>query len=186
MPQPGHRGRTATGPGCSSGRPRADRDLRGGLAASAVRCCRATAGRDVRLYDRATRAALSNALQGRKSEKRETPRTKAATPLRPHRLPMRGVHGLAVSSGTLASTSGCRPRVRQSRTGTTERLRSPVTTAPTVGGGRAWVESWAYPTRPDRNTNESGCFSLCSCYSCNRARDRTGTRRDRLRPSRPR
>ena len=35
-----------------------------------------------------------------------------------------------------------------------------------VGSGRAWVESWAYPTRPDRNPNGSGLFSLCSCYRC--------------------
>ena len=57
------------------------------------------AGRDVRLYDRATRVVLSKALRGRKGEKGETRRTKAATPLRPDRLPMRCVHGLAISSG---------------------------------------------------------------------------------------
>ena len=38
------------------------------------------------------------------------PRTRAATPLRPDRLPMRCVQGLAISSGTLTSASGCRPR----------------------------------------------------------------------------
>ena len=37
---------------------------------------------------------------------------------------------------------------------------------PAVGGGRAWVESWAYPARPDRSANEPGCFSLYSCYRC--------------------
>ena len=41
-----------------------------------------------------------------------------------------------------------------------------ATTAPAVGCGPAWVESWAYPARPDRNPNESGGFSLYSCYRC--------------------
>ena len=67
---------------------------------------------DVRLYAVTARpgAVLSTALRGRKSEKRERPRTTAATPLRPDRLPMRCVQGLAISSGTLASASGCRPK----------------------------------------------------------------------------
>ena len=46
--------------------------------------------------DCATRAVLSKALRDRKSEKRERPRTRAATPLRPHWLPMRCVQGLAI------------------------------------------------------------------------------------------
>ncbi len=54
--------------------------------------------------------AVLQALRGRKSEKRESPRTRATTPLRPDRLAMRCVHGLAISSG--------------SRTGQVERLRS--------------------------------------------------------------
>ena len=65
-----------------SGRPRADRDLRGDRAASAVRCNR-TAGRDVRLYARISRPGrCCRALRGRKSEKRERPRTKVAEPRR--------------------------------------------------------------------------------------------------------
>ncbi|MCY4637541.1 MAG: hypothetical protein OXG04_24125 [Acidobacteria bacterium] len=56
--------------------------------------------------DRATRAVLSKALRGRKSEKRGMPRIRAATPLRPDWLPMRCVQGLAISSGTLAQYQG--------------------------------------------------------------------------------
>ncbi len=32
--------------------------------------------------------------------------------------------------------------------------------------GRAWVESWAYRARSDRNPNESGDCTLYSCYRC--------------------
>ena len=35
-----------------------------------------------------------------------------------------------------------------------------------MAGGRAWVESWAYPARSDRNTNECRGLSLYSCYRC--------------------
>jgi len=76
--------------------------------------------------DRATRAVLSKALRGRKSEKRERPRIRAATPLRPDWLPMRCVQGLAISSGTLAQHQGADHRANQSRTGTTETVTSTV------------------------------------------------------------
>ena len=41
---------------------------------------------------------------------------------------------------------------------------------PAVGGGRAWVESWAYPSRTDRKPNKYWGFLLCSCYPCRNAR----------------
>ena len=122
MPQPGDRRRTATGSG-SSGRRCADRDLRGGRAGSAVRMQPGCWTRCPALrWDRATRAVLSRALRCGQGEVRESPRTGAATPRRPDRLSMWCVEELATSSGTLASTSGCRPQSTSVRTGTTERL----------------------------------------------------------------
>ena len=47
--------------------------------------------------------------------------------------------------------------------------RPRVTTAPAVGGDRAWAESWAYPARSDRKPNESGVSSLYSGYRCHNA-----------------
>ena len=70
------------------------------------------------------------------------PRTRAATPLRPDRLPMRCVQGLAISSGTLASASGCRPR------STSEPHRGDRTVTKLDGHGplwtgiSAWSETW--------------------------------------------
>ena len=89
---------------------------------------------------------LSKALRGGKSENRKSPRTKAATPLRPARLPMRVRPGLAISSGTLASASGCQP----SRTGAAERL--PRARAPGPGGAKARPRDpeVGIPTRPCR------------------------------------
>ena len=46
--------------------------------------------------------AVEGVAGRRRGENRESPRAKAATPLRPDRLPMRCVQALAVSSGTLA------------------------------------------------------------------------------------
>ena len=104
MPQPGHRRRTATGPG-SSGRPRADQNLSGGRAASTARCSRA-AGRDVR-SDAAPAGLVADAVRA-------------------------GAGGLL--GDAWLQHQGCRPQsTHQSRTGATERLRCTRSdTAPTV------------------------------------------------------
>ena len=54
--------------------------------------------------------AIEAIAGGRESEKRRRPCTRAATLHRSDRLLMRCVEGLAISSGALASASGCRPQ----------------------------------------------------------------------------
>ena len=89
MRQPGHRRRTATGPG-SSGRPRADRDPRRARAASAVPCSW--------LLDEMSGSTRGPRDPGGAVEGVAGPQE----PLRADRAPMRCVQGLAISSGTLA------------------------------------------------------------------------------------
>ena len=105
------------------------------------------------------------------------------------------VRGLGQQPDRIASAEAVRPprrknRVRRGPT-TIARLRlyrlrrtvagAPVTTAPAVGAGPAWVESWAYSTRSNGSHNEYRGLSPYSWYPC---RDRQVLERCG-RPARP-
>ena len=143
-------------------RPGADRDPRGRRAASAVGCSRAAA-------TCAMRAVPSKALRGRKG--RETGEAACqgsdAAPARPVADAVRAGAGgflgdagfsIRVPTAEYISAHGLHPRV--TRPAARSPLRPPAPgSGPGCGaGGLAWVKSWAYSARPDRNPSESGEF----------------------------